>query len=149
MVVLVMKQFLSERCVSATITFTCNRSYWDLLKVWSIIMEKQFTTKDEDKDSQCSVNCDIRQGWVVVLVMKQFLSERYVSATITITCNRSHWYLLVVWSIIMEEQITTKAVDKDSQSSVNSDVRHGWVVVLVMQQFLSERCVSATATITC
>ena len=148
-VVLGMQQFLSERCVSATITITCNRSYWDLLKVWSIIMEKQFTTKDVDKDSQCSVNCDIRQGWVVVLVEQQFLSELCVSATITITCNRSFWDLMKVWSIIMEKQFTTKDVDKDSQSSVNCDVRQGWVVVLVEQQFLPERCVSATITITC
>ena len=102
---LVMQQSLSERCVSATIT--CNRSYWDLLEVWSITIKKQFTTKDVDKDSQSSVNCEVRQGWVVVLVMQQFLSEQFVSATITITCNRSYWDLLKVWSIIIEKQFTT------------------------------------------
>ena len=112
-----MQQFLSECCVSATIT--CNRSYWDLLMVWSIIIKKQFTLKDVDKDSQSSVNYEVRQGWVVVLVMQQFLSECCVSTTIT--CNRSYWDLLVVWSIIMEKQFTTKDVDKDSQSSVNCD----------------------------
>ena len=110
-------------------------------------MEKQFTTKDVDKDSRSSVNCEVQQGWVVVLVMQQFLSERFVSATIT--CNRSYWNLLEAWSIIMGKQFTTKDVDKDSQFSVNCEVQQGWVVVLVMQQFLSERCVPATATITC
>ena len=97
-------------------------------------MEKQFTTKDVDKDSQSSVNCEVGQGRVVVLVVQQFLSECCVSATIS--CNRSYWDLLEVWSIIME--LTTKNVDKDSQSSVNCEVHQGWVVVLVVQQFLSE-----------
>ena len=113
-----MQQFLSEPCVSATATITCNRSYWDLL-VLSIIMNIKFTTKDVDKDIQSSVNCEVRQGWVVVLVVQQFISECCVSATIT--CNRSKWDLLDVWSIIMEKQFTTKDVDKDSQSSVNCD----------------------------
>ena len=113
-----MQQFLSERCASASIT--CNRSYWDLLEVWSIIIKKQFTTKDVDK-----VICDVRQGWVVVLVVQQFLSECCVSATIL--CNRAYWDLLEVLRIIMEKQFTTKDVDKDSQSSVNSkDDRDGW-----------------------
>ena len=86
----------------------------------------EFTTKDVDKDSQSSVNCDVLQGWVVVLVVQQFLSERRVSATIT--CNGSYWDLLEVWSIIMEKQFTTKDVDKDSQSSVNCALcdRVGW-----------------------
>ena len=73
--ILVEQQFLSERSVSATITITCNGSYWDLLEVWSIIMNIQFTTKDVDKDSQSSVNYDVQQGWVVVLVVQQFLTE--------------------------------------------------------------------------
>ena len=81
---------------------------------------EQFTTKVVDKDSQSSVNCEVRQEWVVVLVMQQSLSERCVSAIIT--CNRSNCNLLEVWSIIKEKQFTTKDVDKDSQFSVNCDV---------------------------
>ena len=35
----------------------------------------EFTTKDVDKDSQSTVNSEVRQGWVVVLVVQQFLPE--------------------------------------------------------------------------
>ena len=56
--------------------------------------------------------------------MQQFLSERCVS--VTIMCNRSHWDFF--GGMEYNSGVTTKDVDKDSQSSVTCALydRDGW-----------------------
>ena len=91
MVVLVLQQFLSERCVSATIV--CKKSYWDLLEVWNIIMEKQFTTKDVDKDSQSLVNCALydRDGWWYWSCSSSYLNAVYLQQSCLTDLTGIYW----------------------------------------------------------